>query len=101
MLQNRTPSGKEDTTQFAHSAATTAKTPIVINGRVWIPINTADANALNSYWTKAQISDYDQAAVVFAAGDYIYWDDSAKKFTNLVAAGVNVPCGFALEASGS
>lgn len=100
-LQNRTPSGKEDTTQFSAAAATTAKTPIVINGRLFIPINTADAAALNSFWTRAQISDYTQAAVVFAPGDAIYWDDVAKAFTNLVAAGVNIPCGYAIEASAS
>jgi hypothetical protein len=96
-LQNRTPTYKEETTQFAAVAATVALTPLLINGRVWIPLNTAAGGVLNSFFWKAQISDYAQAAVAFAAGDKIYWDDGASKFTN-VAAG-NTPCGFALEAS--
>lgn len=98
-LQNRTPTGQEKVTQFAHTAATTALTPIVINSLVWIPLNTAGANELNSFLVEGEISDYAQAAVAIAAGDKIYWDDTAKKFTNVATS--NTLCGHALEASGS
>ena len=98
-LQNRTPTYQEVVTQFAHTAGTTALTPLLINSKVFIPLNTADANALNSFLVEAQISDYAQAAVAIAAGDKIYWDDTAKKFTNVSTS--NTLCGYALEASAS
>jgi Uncharacterized conserved protein (DUF2190) len=98
-LQDRSLTGQQETTQFAHTAATTAMTPIVINGHVWIPLNTVAANALNSYMTFGLLSDGAQAAVAIAAGDKIYWDNAASKFTNVLTS--NTLCGYALEASAS
>lgn len=98
-LQNRSVTQQERVSQFAHTAATTALTPIVINGHVWIPLNTGGANALNAFLRFAEISDYAQAAVAFAAGDKIYWDNTNGVFTN-VAAG-NTLCGYAAEPSAS
>jgi len=99
MIQNRTPTGQECVSQFAHTAATTALTPIVINTKVWIPLNTVAANAPNSYLRWAEISGYAQAAVTFAPGDKIYWDNTNSVFTN-VASG-NTLCGYATEPSAS
>ena len=99
MLQNRSPTFHERTTQFAHSGATTALTPLLINGHLVIPLNTALANALNSFLIEAEISDYSQAAVDCAAFDRAYWDNGASKFTN-VASG-NTACGYFIEASAS
>lgn len=98
-LQNRTPTYQEVVTQFAHTAGTTALTPLLINSKVFIPLNSANANALNAFLVAGQISDYAQAAVAFAAGDKIYWDDTAKKFTNVSTS--NTLCGYALEPSAS
>ena len=98
-LQNRSPTYQEVTTQFAHTAATTALTPILINSKVFIPLNTAAANAQNAFLVVAQISDYAQAAVAISAGDKIYWDNIAGKFTNVSTS--NTLCGYALEPSAS
>lgn len=98
-LQNRTPSYQEKVTQFAHTAATTALTPILINAKVFIPLNSAAANALNAFFVNAEISGYAQAAVNIAAGDKIYWDNTNSVFTNVPTS--NTLCGYALEASAS
>lgn len=98
-LQNRTPTYQEVVTQFAHTVATVALTPILINTKVFIPLNTAGANALNAFLVGGQISDYGQAAVAFAVGDKIYWDNTAGKFTNVSTS--NTLCGYALEPSAS
>lgn len=96
-LQNRSPTGTEETTQFSHTAATTVMTPIVINSRVFIPMNTALANAPNAFITFGLLGGGAQAAVAIAVGDKIYWDNAASKFTNVATS--NTLCGVALEPS--
>lgn len=97
-LQNRTPTGQEKTAHFAHSAATVAKVPCLVNGRVAIPLNTADANVLNAYFIGAQISDAPKAAgAAWSVFDPLYWDDAAKAFTKTSAG--NTLCGYALAAA--
>ena len=99
MLQNRSITGQESVSQFAHTAATTALAPIVINLKVWIPLNTVGANALNAFLRYAEISGYAQAAVAFNPGDKIYWDNAAQNFTTTSAG--NTLCGYAAEPSPS
>ena len=100
MLQNRTPTGQEKTVQFAHTAATVAKVPVVANGKVFIPLNTADANVQNAFYFSAQVSDAPKAAgAAWSVGDALYWDDVAKAFTKTSAG--NVLCGYALAAAAS
>lgn len=99
-LQNRTPTGQEKTIQFAHTAATVAKEPVVSNSRVFIPLNSADADATNAFYFSAQISDAPKAAgAAWAVGDALYWDASAKAFTKTSTA--NTACGYALAAAAS
>lgn len=99
-LQNRTPTGQEKTIHFAHTAATVAKVPVVVNGKVFIPLNTADANVLNAFFFYAQVSDAPKSAgAAWSVGDALFWDDTAKAFTKTVAS--NVACGFALAAAAS
>lgn len=99
-LQNRSQPGQEKTIQFAHSAATTAKLPIVANAKVFIPLNTADASILNSFFYSALISDAPKAAgAAWSVGDALYWDDTAKNFTKTSSA--NTLCGYALSAAAS
>lgn len=97
-LQNRTPTGQEKTLQFAHTAATTAKVPVLVNGRVFIPINTADANVLNAFYFSAQVSEAPKAAgAAWSVGDALYWDDTAKNFTKTASG--NTLCAYALAAA--
>jgi len=98
-LQNRSPTGQEETCQLAAPANNTAWTPVLINARVFIPANTVLSGALNAYYTYAVLSDGPQAAVAIAVGDKIYWDNAAGKFTNVSTS--NTLCGYALEASAS
>lgn len=99
-LQNRSQPGQEKTVQFAHTAATTAKLPIVSNAKVFIPFNTVDPNILNAFLYQAQISDAPKAAgTAWSVSDALYWDDAAKNFTKTSAG--NTLCGYALAAAAS
>lgn len=75
-------SEKYDAFVDAHSAATTAKTTLLINSIPVIPLNTADADANNVFVYQAT-----KVRVPKATGQAwtpltkIYWDDTAKKFT--------------------
>lgn len=97
-LQNRTPTGQEKTIQFAHTAATTAKVPILINSLIWIPINTADPNVLNAFWYYVQASDAPKATgEAWSPGDTLYWDNTNSRFTKTSSG--NTKCAHALAAA--
>lgn len=99
-LQNRSITGQERTLQLAHTGATTALTPLLINSKVFIPLNTAGANALNAYLYQAEVSDWDAtSAETWAVGDKLYFVTATGKLSN-VASG-NTLCGYALEAKGA
>ncbi|MEN6538933.1 MAG: DUF2190 family protein [Mizugakiibacter sp.] len=99
MLQIRSPAAQIKTIDYAHSAATTHKTPVLINAHLFIPLDDAAANAQNAFVYAAEISGGDKAAVALAFGDKVYWDDTAKKFTNVATS--NTLVGYALEAAAS
>lgn len=85
---------------FAHSAATVAKTLILVNAKVMLPLNTADAAAANVFVYEAEIYGAPKATgTAWAPGDPLYWDDTAKKLTETSAS--NTLCGYALEAAAS
>lgn len=99
MLQIVSPSARVKNIGFAHTAATTSKTPLLINTRLHIPLNTAVANVRNAFVYEAEIDVADAASGAgtgWAVGDKIYWDDTAKKFTKVATA--NTLVGYALEA---
>lgn len=97
MLQVRSPASQIKTLQYAHSAATTAHTPVKINSHLLIPTDNADANAINGYTYEAEIYGAAKAAVAWSALDKLYWDDTAKVVTNVATS--NTLIGYALEAA--
>jgi hypothetical protein len=97
MLQVRSPASQIKTLQYAHSAATTAHTPVKINGHLLIPTDYADAAAINGFLYEGEISGAAKAAVAWSALDKLYWDDTAKVVTNVATS--NTPIGYALEAA--
>lgn len=101
MLQVRSPASQIKTANFAHTAATSSKTPLVINSHVLIPVGDAAANAVNGFYYEAEISDADKATVALAVGDAVYWDAANSKVTNTDNTGANAKIGYALEAAAS
>lgn len=88
------------TVQFAHTAATTALTPIVNSSRVWLPLNTAAQDETNTFIYLGEISGAPKTTgEAWAKGQVLYWDPATGKFTT--TAGSLVKCGYALEAAGS
>ena len=100
MLQLRSESDDIKTAHFTVAAATTSKTPVVVNTRAFIPLDDAGANEANGFVYRSEISDGDKAAgVALAVGDPIYWDPANGNFTNVSNAGANTLCGHAIEAA--
>jgi len=100
MLQNRTPTGQEKTVQFAHTAATTAKVPVIANALAWIPMNDADADVLNAFYFEAQVSGVAKASgEAWSIGDALYWDATNKCLTRTTTS--NTKCAHALAAAAS
>lgn len=100
MLQIVSPSERVKSIGIAHTAATTSKTPLLINAKLFIPLNTADANARNAFVYESEIdAATTDTGAAWLVGDQIYWDDAAKKFTKTV--GANTLVGYALEAKAS
>lgn len=82
---------------YAHNAATTAKAPIVINSKVYIPLNTADADERNAFVHEALIKGAAKTTgEAWSFGSALYWNDSTKKLTTTSSG--NTLCGYALEA---
>lgn len=95
-LQIRSPASQIKTLQLAHSAATTAHVPVLVNSRLLIPTDYAEANAINGFTYEAEISGVAKAAVAWSALDKLYWDNTNKVVTNVATS--NTLIGYALEA---
>ncbi|MDY6981159.1 MAG: DUF2190 family protein [Pseudomonadota bacterium] len=66
----------------AHSGATTAKTPLLINSILVIPLNDADADEDNVFVYECPRVKVDKAgSQAWTPLTKIYWDDTAKNFT--------------------
>lgn len=97
-LQIRSPAAQIKTLHFAHTAATTSKAPVLVNTKVFIPLNTVAEDELNGYVYEAEISGAPKATGgAFVVGGAVYWDDTAKKFTATSAS--NTLVGYALAAA--
>lgn len=96
-LQLRSPASQIKTLQLAHTADTTAHTPVLVNSRLLIPTDTVAANAINGFYYQGEISDAPKAAVGWSALDKLYWDNTAKLVTNVATA--NTLIGYALAAA--
>lgn len=80
----------------AHASATTAKTPILLNSLITIPLNTALAAANNIFVYKAdRVRVPKVGSQVWSALDKIYWDDTAKNFTKTLTS--NTLAGIVVE----
>ncbi len=96
-LQIRSPASQIKTALFSDAAATTAHLPIVRNGKTFIPMDDADAAALNSYAYECEISGAGKtAAQAWAVGQTLYFDPATGLFTTV--AGALSPCGMVIEA---
>lgn len=96
MTDIKCPSERIDTVKHSHTAATTAKTPVLINSLPMIPLNDADANAENVFVYRAPYVEVDKATgATWTVGQKIYWDDTNKVFTHDSATGSNPAAGFA------
>jgi len=81
---------------LAHSAAATAHEPIVINSRVFIPLNTTDASERNAYVYQSLVDNAPkETGAAWSFGDAVYWNATTKVFSK---DNTDVLCGFALEA---
>lgn len=81
---------------LAHSAAATKRVPIVISSKVYIPLNTTDADERNAYVYDALIDGADKTTgEAWAFGAALYWNDTTKKFTTTSSG--NTLCAYALE----
>lgn len=73
-----------DYSQFnhAHTGAITAKTWLIINGRVCLALNTSGANAENVWVYQSERVRVPKATgEVWAPGEKVYYDPVAAKFT--------------------
>lgn len=96
MLELRSPTHQIRSERFEHTAATTAHVPIVIGGRVFIPVNTRGANELNEFTYQAEVQGGVALGLeAWGVGDTIYWDAANSRFTK--TAGALPKCGHATQ----
>lgn len=82
--------------RFSHTAATTARTPLLINSKLFLPVNTAGANELNEFVYEAEIKGAACAgSEAWNAGAKVYWDNTNSRFT--VTSSGNTLCGYATQ----
>lgn len=102
-LRVASPSEQTKTVQYAHSAAVLAANvlvPVVINAKAYIPLNASDAAADNAWVIEGLLKDAPKATgSAWVLGEKIYWDDTAKKFTDVSTS--NTLCGYANAAAAS
>lgn len=85
---------------FAHSAATVARTPIVIGGQVFIPLNTAAENVRNAFVYEAEVDNAPtDTGAAWTPGDALYWDATNKVLTKTSSG--NTIFGHALQPKAS
>lgn len=100
-MQVRSPAELTRVIPYTHSAGTTVQVPIVINSHVWIPVNTAGANALNAFMYRAELSECAKATgETWAIGDLLYWDAAAAKLTKTSTSNTKFGYALATQASG-
>ncbi|HPG93675.1 MAG TPA: DUF2190 family protein [Dokdonella sp.] len=96
MLQLRSISAQIHMLTAALAGATTAKVPTVSNSHVLIPMNTADAGALNEFCYESEVSGGAKATgEAWAIGAKIYWSTANSNFTTTSSG--NTLCGYAID----
>lgn len=86
------------TIKYTHSSATTVDTVYYLNGMILLAMNSALANVENVFVCSGLIEYTKVSAQAWTGGQKIYWDDTAKKFTNVYALGC-ILAGYANEAA--
>lgn len=85
---------------FAHTAATTAKVPVVIATQAFIPLNTVDADERNAFVYESEIDNAPtDTGTAWVPGDALYWDATNGVFTKTSTS--NTLCGHALQPKAS
>lgn len=87
------------TLTLAYSNAVSAKDIIVYNNQVLVAINSALANALNSYVWQGKVIFPKLTGVSFNPADHLYWDANAGNITNVQTG--NTLAGQCLEPAAS
>lgn len=87
------------TVKYTHTSATVKDTMYLLNTRVMLAMNSADANALNIYMIGGLVEYASDTGTAWAAGDKLYWDDTNKVFTKTSTS--NTLCAMAYEAKAS
>ncbi len=86
-LQIVSPGNQIKTARFAHTGATTRKVPVVINSRVYIPLESKAANEENEYAYSAEVTGGAKATgEAWAIGQAIYWSTANSNFTTTLTA---------------
>lgn len=99
-LQIRSPAEQIKTCQFADAGATTSKVPVIENSRVFIPLDSAGAGAINGFLYEGEISGGPKATgQAWAPGQAVYWHPGNGNFTT-VSTDATL-CGHVLEARAS
>lgn len=99
-LQIVSPSEQIISASFAHTAATTAKTPLLIQSRLVIPLSTKDADELNTFVHSAEVDGIAKATgEAWVFGSLLYWDDTNKRLTTTSTS--NTKAGYAIEPAAS
>lgn len=69
------------TIKTAHSAETVAGYPVLVGGRVCVPLHSKDADVANVFVDDCPaLKAPKTSALAITAGDKLYWDDTAKEF---------------------
>lgn len=87
------PSELVKTVGFAHTAATVARTPIAIGGKLMIPVNSRDANEHNAFAYETEVDNAACQSEAWAVNAPIYFN--AGELTTTAAGGAFF--GFALQ----
>ncbi|WP_337052479.1 DUF2190 family protein [Pseudoxanthomonas sp. USHLN014] len=95
-LNIASPSEQVKSIGFAHTAATTARVPVLINGKLMIPVNTRAANEHNAFVYETEVDGAPvETGAAWLPNDALYWDAANARLTK--TANGNTLFGHALQ----
>lgn len=95
-LNIASPSESVKTVGFAHTAATTARVPLLVNGKLMIPLNTRAANEHNAFAYETEVNNTKtDTGTAWLPNDAVYWDAANAQLTKTAAG--NTLFGHALQ----
>lgn len=94
------PSLRNASTQFAHTAATVRRQPFVNNAKAWLPADTNLADVAGAHYFTAEITGAPKATgEAWVNGSLLYWHPTNLNFTTTSTGATKA--GYALEAATS